>query len=91
MTLVYVQKHERRRPKGPRRRFLDSIYSEYQTPQGDWDIQTTFIFPAESAIYKEMLTFRVLTRFFPLRSAFYSIYVSSSRSGSLGVEKSLEL
>ncbi len=54
-------------------------------------MQTTFIFPTESALYEEMLTFRVLTRFFPLRSAFYSIYVSSSRWGNLGVEKSLEL
>jgi len=45
-----VHKHERRRPKGLRRRFLDSIYSEYQTGQGNCVIFGELIFPRESMI-----------------------------------------
>ena len=43
-----AQKHKRRRPKGLRRCFLDSIYSEYQTKQGNCVIFGQLIFTGES-------------------------------------------
>jgi hypothetical protein len=43
-----AHKHERRRPEGLRRCFLDSIYSEYQTGRGKCVIFNELIFPAES-------------------------------------------